>query len=855
MDSEHRLIKERKEKLKALKEMGVEVYPYKYDQTHYAKDILEKHKGMKPETYTKEKVSIAGRIVSLRKMGKVAFFDLQDMSGKIQVHIREDAVKSKYKIFKKIDVGDCLGVKGIVFTTKTGQISVFANDFEFLAKSIRPFPEKYHGLKDIEERYRKRYVDFVVNPDARNVFVKRAMILKHIRKFLDDRGFMEVQTPILQPLYGGGMARPFVTKINAWDMTMYLRIAYEIYLKKLIVGGFEKIYDLSYCFRNEGSDKTHNPEFSMMEIQWAYADYNDNMKLTEELWEYVAKQVNGTTKIEFGGKVIDLKAPWPRLRMVDAIKKYANIDVEKLNDNEIKGLLKKHNIELKGKYSKGLAISLLFEELCEKQLIQPVHIIDHPVEICPLAKPCRYDKRYAERCESFINGWEVGNLYSELNDPVVQLKNFQEQQEQMRAGDEEAHPLDMDFIEALEYGLPPNSGNGVGVDRMVMLLTGQESIRDIILFPIMKPKDLKMPEKSKETRIAAVVINKGLNLKQWQEMNTVAHLNASFAARAGKSLLMQDEITTKDKKDIKLNIQHAIMIKSASSNKELRDLIKSAKAKSLEVYEFTREMIEATDDKKVIEWTKSKNFKDIDILGVLVFGKKPVVDELTKNFELYGSDNNLNNSPNKSNPDNNSNKKKNEKTKKENSFEAKPISKAVPSRENALALLESHVKDKYQLMHAKMVAHVMEKYAEKFNEDKDLWYITGLVHDLDFYEFPDDHPDKEVEWLKQKNYPDEIIHAIKAHYFKKTKVMPSTKMAKALVAVDELTGLLYAYSLMRPGKWEGMKAKGFKKKFKDKTFAAKISREDILFGIEKLGVEFNEHVQFVIDALSKMDFS
>jgi len=489
MDTEHRLIKERKSKLKQIENWGVEPYPYNFPKKHYTTDILEKNKKLKPEKETKQKVSVAGRIISLRMMGKAAFFHIQDNKGKLQIYIRKDDVKDQYKIFKKCDIGDIVGIKGIVFTTKTGEISVRAKDFTFLAKALRPFPEKFHGLKDIELRYRKRYVDFVVNHEAKAVFEKRAKILRYIREFLDKKGFIEVQTPILQPLYGGGMARPFTTKINAWDMKMYLRIAYEIYLKKLIVGGFEKIYDLSYCFRNEGSDKTHNPEFSMMELQWAYADYNDNMKLTEELWEYVAKKLNGTTKFKFAGKTIDVKAPWKRLRMVDALKKYGKIDAEKASDKEMKALLKKHNVKLEGNYSKGLAIALLFEELCEDKLIQPVHIIDHPVEVCPLAKPCRYDKRYAERDEPFINTWEVGNLYTELNDPKLQLKNFKEQQEQMKAGDEEAHPLDMDFVEALEYGLPPNSGNGIGVDRMIMLLTGQESIRDVILFPTMKPEN------------------------------------------------------------------------------------------------------------------------------------------------------------------------------------------------------------------------------------------------------------------------------------------------------------------------------------------------------------------------------
>jgi len=518
--------------------------------------------------------------------------------------------------------------------------------------------------------------------------------------------------------------------------------------------------------------------------------------------------------------------------MVDALKKYAKIDAEKLNDKEVKKLLKKHDIEIQGKYSKGLAISLLFEELCEEKLIQPVHIIDHPVEICPLAKPCRYDNRYAERAESFVNTWEVGNLYTEINDPVLQLKNFQEQAEQMKAGDDEAHPLDMDFVESLEYGLPPNSGNGVGVDRMIMLMTGQESIRDIILFPIMKPLDIPEAVKSKESKIAVAVINKGLKLKLWEEMNTVAHLNAAFAARIGKSLFLQDEITTKDDKNIKLNIQHAIMIKTAKSKEEVFNLIKTAKNKGLQVSEFTREMIETTDDTKVVDWTKSKKQKDIEYLGVLVFGKKSVVDKITEKFELYDS------------------------SAKAVSTPKKKISKdlsGLPSRKEAMALLKKHVKDKYQVEHAKTVAYVMEKYAEKLKENKQLWYVTGLLHDLDYQEHPNEHPFKEIEWFKKKKYPDELVHAVEAHCYLETGVKPQTKLAFGLLAVDELTGIMYAYSLMRPDGFKGMKVKSFKKKFKDMKFAAKVSREEINYGIEKFGIEFNEHVEFVIKVLEEMN--
>ncbi len=482
------LIEERKKKLHKLREQNINPYPHVFRPTTSAEKIKKKHLGLEAQKITSDKVVVAGRIKLFRKMGKASFLQVQDASGTIQLFVAKDNV-TEYDLLDQLDLGDIVGCSGLVMTTKTGEISVRAESIELLAKSIRPLPEKFHGLKDKEARYRKRYLDFIVNPHVKETFEKRALVFKAIRSFLDERGFIEVQTPILQPMYGGGIAKPFKTKINAWDMDMYLRIAYEIYLKKLLVGGFEKIYDLSYCFRNEGSDRTHNPEFSMMEIQWAYADYEDAMRLTEDLWEHVAKLLHGTTKISFQGEEIDLKAPWRRLRVVDALKEYAQIDTEKLSDDELYSIMKKNGIKYSGDINRGIAISLLFEELCEQHLIQPTHIIDHPVEICPLAKAHRDDSRFAERLEPFIYGWEVGNCYTELNDPELQRKHFEEQVRQQQAGDEEAHPMDEDYIEALEHGLPPNCGIGVGVDRMIMLLTNSASIRDVILFPTMRPED------------------------------------------------------------------------------------------------------------------------------------------------------------------------------------------------------------------------------------------------------------------------------------------------------------------------------------------------------------------------------
>ncbi len=489
IEDDNKLIKERIDKLKKIADMGIDPYPYSFAKSHSAKQIAEKYAHLQVEEKTNDKVSFAGRLMQMRRMGKATFAHAQDESGKMQLYFKADDIGEKYEALKLYDLGDMIGIKGVVFKTKTGEVTIYVSEFEMLAKSLRPMPEKYHGLQDKELRYRQRYLDLIMNPEVKDVFLARSKILMAIRDFLNSRGFLEVQTPILQPIYGGGSAKPFVTKINAWNMTMYLRIAYELHLKRLLVGGFEKVYDLSYCFRNEGSDKTHNPEFTMTEIQWAYADYNDMMKLCEELWEHVAKKVLGTTKINYQGTEIELKAPWKRMTMVQALKEIAGVEVEGLDEDAMKNLLRGYNIEYEGEFSCGLAITLLFEELCESKLIQPTHIIDHPRESCPLAKPHRTNPKLIERVEPYINGWEVGNAYSELTDPILQRELLEEQAKMLRGGAEEAHPMDEDYVQALEYGLPPNAGLGLGIDRMVMLLTNSETIRDVILFPTMKFAD------------------------------------------------------------------------------------------------------------------------------------------------------------------------------------------------------------------------------------------------------------------------------------------------------------------------------------------------------------------------------
>ena len=483
---EDNLRKIRLEKLEKLVKKGINPYPAKYSREPID-DVCRKKIGTS--------VQIAGRIMALRGHGKMSFVDLVDGSGRIQVGFKFDELgEEKYSLLELLDLGDFLGVKGELFKTQAGELTVLAKDFTVLTKSLLSLPSTWYGLKDVEERYRKRYLDLLMNPGVKKVFETRTKIIAAIRQFLNERGFLEVETPTLQPLYGGANARPFNTHHNTLDLELYLKISDELYLKRLLIGGFDKVYEIDKDFRNEGMDKNHNPEFTMMECYWAYADYNDMMKLTEEMCEFVARKVVGETKITYQGQEIELKAPWKRITMKDALKEYEDIDVDKLSDKELLEEIKKHNLVYEGEptltgvaksFKRGIAIATLFE-IVEPKLIEPTFITDFPKETTALCKQKAGSPEIIERFEPYICGREIGNAYSELNNPLVQKEFFQEQVEAKKSGDEEAHPMDEDFLEALEYGMPPTGGLGIGVDRIVMFLTDQSTIRDVILFPTMR---------------------------------------------------------------------------------------------------------------------------------------------------------------------------------------------------------------------------------------------------------------------------------------------------------------------------------------------------------------------------------
>lgn len=482
------LLRERRQKLSDLQAQGKDPFDvYKVERSHTAKQIGDSYDKLEGK-----EVSVAGRLMSKRVHGKAGFSDLYDRYGKIQLYIKIDDVgEEKLKEYKTFDLGDFLSVTGKVFKTKTGEITLHITDFELIAKSLKPLPEKFHGLKDPDLKYRQRYVDLIINQDVRETFLKRTAIIKYIREYLDSRDYLEVETPILSPIAGGAAAKPFVTHHNALDIDMYLRIATELYLKRLIVGGFERVYEIGKNFRNEGIDVRHNPEFTAMELYEAFSDYNDMMELTENLVAYVCEKVNGTTKVTYEDAEIDFAPPWRRITMVDAVKEYSGVDFDNIKtDEEAREIAKEKHIELKKELkdcTKGDILNAFFEEFGEKNMMQPTFVYDYPVEISPLTKKKRGNPDFTERFEGFVYGREICNAYSELNDPIVQKDRFLQQLKERELGDDEAYMMDDDFINALEIGMPPTGGLGIGIDRLIMFLTNASSIRDVILFPTMKP--------------------------------------------------------------------------------------------------------------------------------------------------------------------------------------------------------------------------------------------------------------------------------------------------------------------------------------------------------------------------------
>ncbi|PFQ75591.1 lysine--tRNA ligase [Priestia megaterium] len=482
----------RREKMSNLRDQGIDPFGQRFERTHTSQQLISEYDELTKEQLEENEVpvSLAGRIMTKRGKGKAGFAHVQDLTGQIQLYVRKDAIgEEQYEIFSSVDIGDLVGVEGVLFKTKVGELSIKVKDFTLLTKALRPLPDKYHGLKDIEQRYRQRYLDLITNPESKQTFISRSRIIQSMRRYLDNHGYLEVETPMMHSIAGGAAARPFVTHHNALDMELYMRIAIELHLKRLIVGGLEKVYEIGRVFRNEGVSTRHNPEFTMIELYEAYADYKDIMALTENLIAHIAQEVLGTTKIQYGDQDVDLTPEWTRLHMVDAIKQYTGVDFwGETSVEEARALAKEHGVEITEHMQYGHIVNEFFEQKVEEQLIQPTFIYGHPVEISPLAKKNAEDPRFTDRFELFIVAREHANAFTELNDPIDQRERFEAQLKEKEQGNDEAHEMDDDFIEALEYGMPPTGGLGIGIDRLVMLLTNAPSIRDVLLFPHMRQR-------------------------------------------------------------------------------------------------------------------------------------------------------------------------------------------------------------------------------------------------------------------------------------------------------------------------------------------------------------------------------
>jgi lysyl-tRNA synthetase, class II len=687
-------IQAKKQKRAQLEEQGILAHPYSYNKTHTVAQALE--------SLGKE-VTTAGRVMSVRTHGKVTFYDIQDSTAKIQILVRagnthEDSVA----LTNLIDSGDYIGVNGEVMTSKTGETTVLAQTLEFLGKALRPIPSQWNAAENKEARFRKRYLDMLINPDTKQILDTRWLVVKEIRRYLqDNHDFIEVETPVFHPLYGGTNATPFTSHMNALDCQFYLRLAPELYLKRLIVGGYDRIFEIARNFRNEGIDQTHQPEFSMIEWYQTYADYNTMMDVAEGMLRHLIEKVHGSTKMKVFDKEIEMGGTWTRITMKESISRHLGIDFDKQSDEDLQKVLSDNKLDLTGAFTRGKALFAIFDKLVAGELIEPTWIIDYPRDVSPLAKEHRLDPTLAERFELYVAGKELADGWSEITDPIDQRNIFENEQQNMRDGDTEAHPLDEDFLEAMEYGVPPLGGIGMGIDRLVMFLTNTWSIKEVIAFPTLKPLT---PNQSKQNKDA--------------ENDGDSESNSNNDSSSEGSL----EITAKS--------------------------------------------------------------------------TVPVSD--------------------------------------------------LPSRDQAVALLEKYIQNEALRHHCYMVAQAMEAYATKLGENSELWYQTGLLHDLDWEAFPDEHPAKAINELLPELYPQELLDAIAAHAPERTGRQPKTLIERYLFACDEISGFMHAVSLMRPSGFADMKPKSITKKMKDKAFAAAVPRADLHKGAELIETDLNDHIAFLI---------
>lgn len=621
----------RKKKLEQIKAAGVDPYPSVTERTHTNKEALDNFELLAGKT-----VVLVGRIRSLRVMGKLIFAHIEDGSARIQLLFKADEIGEE--VFKflsdNFDIGDFIQATGQLFVTKTGEKTLQAASYKLLAKSLLPLPSEHYGLEDIEIRLRQRYLDILLNPSVKELFVKKNKFWAAMRSFLVERNFMEVEMPVLEKTPGGAEAEPFITHYNALDTDFYLRISLELPLKKMLVAGYEKVFEIGRIFRNEGVSTEHLQDYMQMEFYWAYGDFEKMMQLCQEMYQYIIQASFGTLKITSGGVTCDWSGNWEKVSYVNLFKEHTGLDIHSASDEDFRKYLDEKKVKYDPASQRGRLMDIIFKQVrVNIPQDKPVFLVDQPVELEPLAKRDPKDPRLVQRMQIIAYGTELGKGFGELNDPLDQRARFEEQMKLREAGDTEAQMLDEDYLDAMEHGMPPAAGFGVS-ERLFAVLA-DKSIREVVVFPPMKDAGSDKHGKAKETQVAMAILNKGANLAKWQELNSVAHLTAAFGARSGKKLLLQDEIHTEDKEKIKLNIQHAIMIKTAASSKDLIELQGLAKKAGLEVSEFTREMLETTNDKKVIEATSKKKLNEVEYLGVLIFGRKSDVENLTERFPLY----------------------------------------------------------------------------------------------------------------------------------------------------------------------------------------------------------------------------
>lgn len=630
------IIQTKLDKLDQIKKAGLNPYPEKTERSMTNAEVLKKFESLNG---TDKQISVVGRVRSLRVMGKIIFFHIEDGTGKIQGFYSEsvlidDEEKKLFSLFKDtVEIGDFISITGTVFSTKQNERSIRVEKWTMLSKNIRPIPTEHFGIKDIEEKLRKRYLDLMMNEETRELFRKKNIFWQTVRNFLAQNGFLEVQSPVLEHIPGGADAEPFVTHHNALDADFYLRISLELPLKRLLVGGYEKVFEIGRVFRNEGMDREHLQEFDNTEFYWAFGDLDGGIELVKKMYKKIVFEVLGTYQHEFEGEIVNWNVDYPIVDYFAEFQKETGIDLNQdITVGELKKKADEMGIKYEAGYSKGRMIDTIYKKTVRQKLIQPCLLIGHPVDVSPLAKKDPANPKKVRRVQIIAGRAELGNGWAEVNDAIDQRTRFEEQTKLREAGDKEAQMFDEDFVEALEYGMPPAFGFGMGERFFAFIMN--KSVRETVIFPTVR-EVTNVETKAKETKIAVAIINKGSGLEPWQEMNAIANLNASFAAREGRKILYQDNIFTKDNEKIKLNMQHATIIKRAGSNKEILDLIRSARENKLTAVEFIREMIVTSDDKKIIDSVSGKNADEVEYLGALVFGKKSEVEKITAKFKLY----------------------------------------------------------------------------------------------------------------------------------------------------------------------------------------------------------------------------